>query len=55
MEGINTKEFDEILGLEKTGYATVAAVACGYRVPNDPYAKLAKSRFDADDVITVIE
>lgn len=51
MEGINTKEFDRILELESTGFKTVAAIACGYRSPEDKYATAKKIRFDSSDVI----
>jgi hypothetical protein len=51
MEGINAPEFDRILGLENSGYKTVAAIACGYRSPEDKYATAKKIRFDTADVI----
>lgn len=55
MEGLSASEFDRILGLENTAYATIAAVAVGYRHPDDKYSTTKKVRFDADDVIRVIK
>lgn len=55
LEGINPVEYDRILGLENTPYTTVAAVALGYRSADDAYANAAKSRFDLDEVISIIE
>ncbi len=51
MEGIAPDQYDKILGLEGTGYATVVACAAGYRAPTDKYAELAKVRFAAGDLI----
>jgi nitroreductase len=53
MEGFVNKEFDEILGLDKQGYASAALCALGYRAADDHYAKLPKVRFDAERVIDV--
>ncbi len=47
LEGMNPRAYDEILGLEGTGYATTVACAVGYRSEEDKYAKLPKVRFDA--------
>lgn len=49
--GVEPEKYDELLGLEGTGYSTVATVAVGYRSADDKYATLAKSRFPAEDVI----
>lgn len=51
MEGIAPDQYDKILGLEGTGYATVVACAAGYRAATDKYADLAKVRFPAADLI----
>jgi hypothetical protein len=51
MEGLDPPAYDKVLKLEGTGYATVAAVAVGYRSPEDKYQQLKKVRFDRDDVI----
>ncbi len=53
MEGINQTEFDKILNLEGTGYKTIAAIACGYRSPEDKYQVIKKVRFDMNDVVTI--
>lgn len=52
IEGLDPKGYDKILGLENTGYATVAAMACGYRHADDKYQSMKKIRFDKSDVIT---
>ncbi len=54
LEGLDPAEYDRILKLENTGYATVAAVACGYRHPEDKYQSAKKVRFDSKDVIEII-
>lgn len=51
LEGLLPAEYDRILGLEGSGYRTVAAVAAGYRSPEDPYAELPKVRFALGDVV----
>ena len=51
MEGIDPKKYDEILGLEALGFATVVACPAGYRSSEDKYAATPKVRFDHDDVI----
>lgn len=51
MEGIDPVAFDKTLGLVGTGWKTVAAVACGYRSPDDKYQHFKKVRFDIHDVI----
>lgn len=55
MEGLEPARYDEILGLDKEGYATVAACPAGYRAADDKYAALPKVRFPADQVITRVE
>ncbi len=54
MEGIIPSEYDRVLNLEKTGYATVVACALGYRAESDKYASLPKVRFEASDLIRKI-
>ncbi|MCY2983845.1 MAG: NAD(P)H-dependent oxidoreductase [Planctomycetota bacterium] len=51
MEGIVASEYDKLLGLEGSDYATVVGCALGYRHPEDHYASMAKVRFDASDVL----
>lgn len=54
MEGIEAKQYDELLGLTGSGYATVVACAAGYRLPDDKYATTPKVRFKADEVVVRI-
>jgi len=51
MEGIEPAQFDEILGLTGTSYATVVACAAGYRLADDKSAARKKVRFKPEDVI----
>ncbi len=51
MEGLSPEGYDKVLGLEGTGYKTVAAIAAGYRASDDKYQNIKKVRFDAKDVI----
>jgi nitroreductase len=51
MEGINPKQYDQILGLEKQGLATLCACPAGYRAADCKSASLPKVRFKAEDVI----
>jgi len=55
MEGINPGHYDQILGLEKKGYATLAIVALGHRASDDAAAHHKKVRFKAEDVVTRID
>lgn len=52
LEGISPRDYDEILGLNNSGYATAVACALGYRSPDDPYSKAKKARFSAEALIT---
>jgi len=52
MEGLDPAGYDKALGLEGTGYKTVAAIACGYRADDDKYQHAKKVRFDMNEVIT---
>ncbi|HEY8961106.1 MAG TPA: NAD(P)H-dependent oxidoreductase [Luteolibacter sp.] len=54
MEGLNPAAYDDVLGLNNTGYATAVACAVGYRSPDDHTAARPKARFHAGDVITRI-
>ncbi|MCW5558985.1 MAG: NAD(P)H-dependent oxidoreductase [Verrucomicrobiae bacterium] len=51
MEGIEPARYDEALGLQGTGFATVVACAAGYRSADDKYAQVKKVRFEASEVI----
>lgn len=51
MEGIEPAQYDTLLNLQDTGYATVVACAAGYRAASDKYAALPKVRFEPGDVI----
>jgi nitroreductase len=50
MEGLDAAAYDDILGLDGSGWKTVAAVALGYRHSEDPFLKLTKVRFDEDEI-----
>ncbi len=54
MEGIDPAGYDKVLGLEGSGYFTVAACPAGYRAEADKYAKLPKVRFEKSQVIQYI-
>ena len=54
MEGIVPPEYDRVLGLLDSGYATAVACAFGYRAENDKYAAVPKARFDAVHLIQTI-
>lgn len=54
LEGIDPKAYDEILGLNSSDYATVAAVALGYRSLEDKYQSAEKVRFEKDKMIVRI-
>jgi nitroreductase len=54
MEGLVPAEYDKVLGLANSGYATVMACALGYRSANDKYAGLPKVRYEVKDVIQTI-
>ncbi len=51
MEGLDSAKYDEILGLEGSGWATLCACPAGYRATDDKYAELPKVRFKAEDLI----
>lgn len=52
LEGISPADYDTILGLPGTGYATAVGCALGYRSPEDKYAAAPKARFPDAQVIT---
>lgn len=51
MEGLEPHSYDKILNLENSEWATVAAVAIGYRHPEDALQKAAKVRFENKEVV----
>lgn len=51
LEGLVPAEYDRILDLAGSGYATVVACALGYRAANDRYANLPKVRYDTAEVV----
>ena len=51
MEGIDPTKYDEILGLQGSGYTTCVGCAAGYRAATDKYAQLAKVRYTAQQVV----
>jgi nitroreductase len=55
IEGLDPKGYDKALGIENSGFGTIAAVACGYRHPDDKYQNIKKVRFDKNDVITYLD
>jgi nitroreductase len=54
MEGIQPAKIDEILGLDKRGFATLCVCTLGYRAADDHSAKHAKVRFKPHEVVTHI-
>jgi len=54
MEGLAPAEYDNILRLVGTGYATVVACALGYRAAGDKYAGLAKVRYPTPELVRVV-
>ncbi len=54
MEGISPPDYDKILKLQGTGYATAVACALGYRAADDKYASMPKARFEKSKVIQYI-
>jgi nitroreductase len=51
MEGFEPAKFDAILGLKEQGYSAVVLAAAGYRAADDPFASLAKVRFEPDRTV----
>lgn len=54
MEGIDPLEYDKVLGLNGSGYATVVACALGYRSATDKYAQMAKVRYETAELVKVV-
>ena len=52
LEGISPADYDSILGLGGTGYATAVVCALGYRSPEDKHATVPKARFPAGKVVS---
>ncbi|MFK7850442.1 MAG: NAD(P)H-dependent oxidoreductase [Akkermansiaceae bacterium] len=52
LEGISPADYDKILNLEGSGYATAVACALGYRSEDDKYSSAQKARFPAEKVIS---
>lgn len=50
MEGLDPAAYDRLLQLEGSGYATVAAVACGYRHADDKYQRIQKVRYSREQI-----
>ncbi len=51
MEGLVPAKYDEILGLEDSGWATLCACPAGYRAADDKYADAPKVRFPREELI----
>ncbi len=54
MEGIEPAKYDEILGLDALGLATVVVATAGYRAATDKYAAMKKVRFAKSDVLVTL-
>lgn len=55
LEGLDPAAYDRILGIEGSGWKTVAAVALGYRHAEDAYQNAKKVRFAEEDLIKYIK
>lgn len=53
IEGLDPRAYDDILNLKGSGYQAVAAVALGYRHPEDAYQKAAKVRRAKTEILEV--
>jgi nitroreductase len=51
MEGFSPPDYDRVLGLENTGYASAVCCALGYRSAGDKYARLAKVRYEQAELM----
>ena len=51
MEGLVPAEYDRVLGLTASDYATVVACALGYRSASDKYAGLTKVRYETSELV----
>jgi nitroreductase len=54
MEGLSPTDYDKVLNLVGSGYATVVACALGYRAAGDRYANLAKVRYEIKDLVQIV-
>ncbi len=54
MEGFVPAEYDRVLGLGNSGYASVVCCALGYRAAGDKYAALPKVRFEIKDLVRYV-
>ena len=54
MEGIESAEYDRILGLGDRDYTALVAVPLGYRSPEDANARIPKVRFEKSDVLEYV-
>lgn len=54
MEGLDPAGYDKVLGLEGSGYYTLAACPAGYRAADDKQAQRPKVRFPHEQIITHI-
>jgi nitroreductase len=54
LEGISPADYDEVLGLKGSGYATAVACVLGYRSADDKYASMPKARFAEEKLIAHI-
>lgn len=55
MEGLDPSAYDKILGLEGSGWKTVATVALGYRHSEDAFQNMKKVRYPEDSVFKIIK
>jgi nitroreductase len=55
MEGIDSREYDQLLGIPAEGFQTVVACAAGYRDTSDRYAAMKKVRYPAHQIIRRID
>lgn len=51
MEGIDPKQYNEILGLEAQGFQTVFVATAGFRARDDSSAQMRKVRYPMDEVL----
>jgi nitroreductase len=51
MEGIDPAAYDQILGLQGSGYRTLAACPAGYRHSEDIYASTPKVRYPKEQIL----
>ncbi|HEY5812954.1 MAG TPA: NAD(P)H-dependent oxidoreductase [Terrimicrobiaceae bacterium] len=54
IEGLDPTGYDKELGLEGSGFWTVAACPAGYRAHHDKYASALKVRFPKEEILTYL-